>query len=234
MSDWKRIQLVITSTSFYRRIWRLVYTCDANANANANGNASESTRPKQTRGKRDTQAQWKHFYKMADNDWAFTDSHVWVGNANASSRKWKFVYYLRWRLRLHLHLRWVGSHEQLFLSFAVIFKAGFIPQLFELSCMSKRPLTKLCFLLTTNYRSKTMILKFAFNNCFSSFDVKKFPRPLYRCVLLRLAENKREKSLKEAKNLAIATTYKLGALSFKKADWFKWGISCKAINVRVL
>ena len=168
---------------------------------------------------RDTQAQWKHFYKMADNDWAFTDSHVWVGNANASSRKWKFVYYLRWHLRLHLHLRWVGSHEQLFLSFAVIFKAGFIPQLFELSCMSKRPLTKLCSLLTTNYRSKTMILKFAFKNCFSSFDVKKFPRPLYRCVLLRLA---------------IATTYKLGALSFKKADWFKWGISCKAIIVRVL
>ena len=61
------------------------------------------------------------FYKMADNDWAFTDSHVWVGNANASSRKWKFVYYLRWRLRLHLHLRWVGSHEQLFLSFAFAF-----------------------------------------------------------------------------------------------------------------
>ena len=52
---------------------------------------------------------------------SFTDSHVWVGNANASSRKWKFVYYLRWRLRLHLHLRWVGSHEQLFLSFAFAF-----------------------------------------------------------------------------------------------------------------
>ena len=123
LSDWKRIQLVITSTSFYRRIWRLVYTCDANANANANanGNASESTRPKQTRGKRDTQAQWKHFYKMADNDWAFTDSHVWVGNTNGSSRKWKLDYYLRWRLRLHLHLRWVGSHEQLFLSFAFAF-----------------------------------------------------------------------------------------------------------------
>ena len=34
-------------------------TCDANANAkaNANGNASEFTRPTQTQGKRDTQAQ---------------------------------------------------------------------------------------------------------------------------------------------------------------------------------
>ena len=102
--------------------------CDANANANANGNASESTLPKQTRGKRDTQAQWKHFYKMADNDWAFTDSHVWVGNANASSRKLKLVYYLHWRLRLHLHLRWVGSHEQLFLSFAFAFLCDWLTE----------------------------------------------------------------------------------------------------------
>ena len=38
---------------------RLVHTCYANAiaNTNANGNASELTRPKQTQGKRDTQAQ---------------------------------------------------------------------------------------------------------------------------------------------------------------------------------
>ena len=57
MSDWKRIQHIIISMSFYLRIWRLVHTCDANANANANGNASEFTRSTQTQGKRDTQAQ---------------------------------------------------------------------------------------------------------------------------------------------------------------------------------
>ena len=38
--------------------------------------------------------------------------------------------------------------------------------------------------------------------------IKLFPRPLYRCVLLRLAENKREKSLNEAENLAIEATSK--------------------------
>ena len=70
-----------------------------------------------------------------------------------------------------------------------------MPMQFELSCMGGRPLIKLFFLLTTNYRSKMKFLKFAFNDCFSSFDVKRsrFPRPLYRCVLLRLEENKREK-----------------------------------------
>ena len=71
---------------------------------------------------------------------------------------------------------------------------------------------QIVFLTETNYRSKTMFLRFAFNNDFLSFDVKRFPRPLYRCVLLRLAENKREKSLNEAENLAIATTFKSGVL----------------------
>ena len=100
--------------------------------------------------------------------------------------------------------------------------------------MGGRPLIKLFFFTETNYRNKTMFLRFAFNNRFLSFDVKRFPRPLYRCVLLRLAENKREKSLNEAENLAIATTFKSGVLSFKKADWFKWGVSSKAINRRDL
>ena len=71
---------------------------------------------------------------------------------------------------------------------------------------------QIVFLTETNYRSKTMFLRFAFNNRFLSFDVKRFPRPFYRCVLLRLAENKREKSLNEAENLAIATTFKSGVL----------------------
>ena len=93
---------------------------------------------------------------------------------------------------------------------------------------------QIVFLTETNYRNKTMFLRFAFNNRFLSFDVKRFPRPLYRCVLLRLAENKREKSLNQAENLAIATTFKSGVLSFKKADWFKWGVSSKAINRRDL
>ena len=74
---------------------------------------------------------------------------------------------------------------------------------------------QIVFLTETNYRSKTTFLRFAFNNRFLSFDVKRFPRPLYRC-------------------LAIATTFKSGVLSFKKADWFKWGVSSKAINRRDL
>ena len=43
-----------------------------------------------------------------------------------------------------------------------------------------------------------------------------------------------KKSLNEAENLVIATTFKSGVLSFKKADWFKWGVSSKAINRRDL
>ena len=35
----------------------MVHTCDPNANANAKENASEFTRPTQTQGERDTQAQ---------------------------------------------------------------------------------------------------------------------------------------------------------------------------------
>ena len=46
----------------------MVHTCNANANANANGNASEFRRPTQTQRKRDTEAQSKYFFKMADND----------------------------------------------------------------------------------------------------------------------------------------------------------------------
>ena len=78
-----------------------------------------------------------------------------------------------------------------------------------------------------------MFLKFAFNDCFSSFDLKNFPITL-SLRFIAFGRKQEGKSLKEAKNLAIATTYKLGALSFKKADWFKLGISCKAVNVRVL
>ena len=33
--------------------------------------------------------------------------------------------------------------------------------------------------------------------------------------------NRGEKSYNELENLAIATTYKLGVLGFKKADYFK-------------
>ena len=76
-------------------------------------------------------------------------------------------------------------------------------------------------LRTTNYRSKTIFFKFVICDRFSSLDVKRFFRPLYRRVLLRLVENKREKSLNEAEHLAIATKYKLGVLSFKMADLFK-------------
>ena len=62
------------------------------------------------------------------------------------------------------------------------------------------PLSICFFYLKTNYRSKTIILRFDLTTFFSSFDIKRFPRPLYRRVLLRLAENKREKSLNEAEN----------------------------------
>ena len=106
--------------SFHRRIWRLVHMCDANANVNANGNASEFTRPTQTQGKIDTQAQKRYFSKMTDNDWAFADSHAWEANRNASLRKLKCFCHLRWRLRLHLHLRWGVSHVQS-LAFAFAF-----------------------------------------------------------------------------------------------------------------
>ena len=62
-----------------------------------------------------------------------------------------------------------------------------------------------------------MVLKFEFLRPFFIFDVKRFPRSLYRRVLLRLAENKREK-LNEAENVSIATTFELGVLSSQKAD----------------
>ena len=73
------------------------------------------------------------------------------------------------------------------------------------------------------YRQLTAAVKrcFAFYERFSSFDVKRFPQPLYRCVLLRLVEDQREESLNEAENVTIVTTYKLVILSFKQADWFK-------------
>ena len=63
-----------------------------------------------------------------------------------------------------------------------------------------------------------MVLKFEFLRPFFIIDVKRFPRSLYRRVLLRLAENKREKSLNEAENVSIATTFELGVLSSQKAD----------------
>ena len=63
-----------------------------------------------------------------------------------------------------------------------------------------------------------MVLKFEFLRPFFIFDVKRFPRSLYSRVLLRLAENKREKSLNEAENVSIATTFELGVLSSQKAD----------------
>ena len=73
----------------------------------------------------------------------------------------------------------------------------------ELSSMGGRPLIKLLY-----YRQLTTAVKrcFAFYERFSSFDVKRFPQPLYRCVSSRLVENKREKSLNEAENVAIVTT----------------------------
>ena len=85
--------------------------------------------------------------------------------------------------------------------------------------MDGRPLLKLLY-----YRKLTTAVVrrcFAFYEHFSSFDVKRFPQPLYRGVLLRSEENKRKKSLNEAENVAIVTTHELGVLSFKKADWFK-------------
>ena len=97
-----------------------------------------------------------------------------------------------------------------------------MPMQFELSCMGRRPLIKLFYYEQRNYRSKTIFFKFVICDRFSSLDVKRFFRPLYRCVLLRLVENKREtESLNEAEHLAIATKYKLGVLSFKMADLFK-------------
>ena len=88
----------------------------------------------------------------------------------------------------------------------IIFKTGFMPILFELSCMGGRPLIKLLY-----YRQLTTAVKrcFAFYERFSSFDVKRFPQPLYRCVLLRLVEDQREESLNEAENVTIVTTYKV-------------------------
>ena len=84
--------------------------------------------------------------------------------------------------------------------------------------MGGRPLIKLLY-----YRQLTTAVKrsFAFYVRFSSFDVKRFSQPLYRCVLMRLVEDQREESLNEAENVTTVTTYKLGVLSFKKADWFK-------------
>ena len=61
------------------------------------------------------------------------------------------------------------------------------------------------------YRQLTTAVKrcFAFYERFSSFDVKRFPQPLYRCVLLRLVEDQREESLNEAENVTIVTTYEV-------------------------
>ena len=90
-----------------------------------------------------------------------------------------------------------------------------MPMQFELSCIGGRPLIKLFYYEQLTTAVKRCFLSLQFTTVFSSFDVKRFCRPLYLCVSLRLVENKREKSLNEAKNLAIATTYELGALSFK-------------------
>ena len=85
----------------------------------------------------------------------------------------------------------------------IIFKTGFMSIPLQLSSMGGRPLIKLLY-----YRQLTTAVKrcFAFYERFSSFDVKIFPQPLYRCVSSRLVENKREKSLNEAENVAIVTT----------------------------
>ena len=62
-----------------------------------------------------------------------------------------------------------------------------MPMQFELSCMSGRPLSsyQIVLLRITNNRSKTTFFKFAIYDRFSSFNVKRFCRPLYRRVLLR-------------------------------------------------
>ena len=66
-----------------------------------------SSHVQRKRKEREIRKRKKYFSKMADNDWAFADSHVWEANANTGSRRWKCFYYLGWRLRLRLHLRWV-------------------------------------------------------------------------------------------------------------------------------
>lgn len=80
---------------------------------------------------------------------------------------------------------------------------------------------RIVLILTTNYRNKSMFLKWTYYDRFSSFDILRFPGPLERRELWRLAEHKREKSFYKAENLTMVTTSKLGAFSFIKADLFK-------------
>ena len=46
-----------------------------------------SSHVQRKRKEREISKRKKYFSKMADNDWAFADSHLWEANANTNSRK---------------------------------------------------------------------------------------------------------------------------------------------------
>ena len=48
-----------------------------------------SSHVQRKRKEREIRKRKKYFSKMADNDWAFADSHVWEANANTNFIKWK-------------------------------------------------------------------------------------------------------------------------------------------------
>ena len=48
-----------------------------------------SSHVQRKRKEREIRKRKKYFSKMADNDWAFADSHLWEANANTNFRKWK-------------------------------------------------------------------------------------------------------------------------------------------------
>ena len=104
---------------------------------------------------------------------------------------------------------------------------------FELSCMGRRPLIKLFYYEQLTTAVKWYFLSLHFATVFHLLMSRDFSTTL-SLRLIAFGRKQEGKIIKRGRKLAIATKYKLGVLSLKMADLFKWGISNKAINIRVL